>query len=170
MQNQLKDRLRLAMEGPPRVSQAELARVCKVAPPSVNDWLSGKSKSMEASKLLAAARLLQVSPDWLATGRGPIHPQREINVKDQGDEMRSASHFPEWNPVIWAEAEKWIRFEERAGVVFQPVRRAERLMEIYRDVLADGGSLTPEHAEAFIRAVRSQREKEEGNGTARGGP
>lgn len=102
MTSTLSDRLREAMVGPPRVSQAALARACGVSAPSVNDWLSGKSKSMEASKLLAAARLLHVSADWLATGRGP----REMNVKQQAADVRGASQIEEWNPVIWAEAEK----------------------------------------------------------------
>ena len=68
----LQDRLRLAMAGPPRVSQAALAKACGVKPPSVSDWLSGKTKRLEGANLLAAARLLRVSPEWLATGKGAM--------------------------------------------------------------------------------------------------
>ena len=70
MLSTLADRLRESMQGPPKVSGLDLANACKVAPASVSGWLSGKSKTMEASNLLAAARLLNVDPDWLATGVG----------------------------------------------------------------------------------------------------
>ena len=59
------------MKGPPEVTGAELARACGVKPASVSNWLSGDSKTMEASNLLAAARRCNVGPDWLATGVGP---------------------------------------------------------------------------------------------------
>ena len=74
MLSTLAERLLEAMKGPPQVSAAELARACKVKPPSVNGWTSGDSKTMEASNLLAAARLCGVSPDWLATGIGGKKP------------------------------------------------------------------------------------------------
>lgn len=63
------DRLRQAMAGPPKVSQAALARACGISAPSVNDWLSGKTKNIEGQNLLKAAEFLKVDPKWLATGR-----------------------------------------------------------------------------------------------------
>lgn len=51
--------------------QASLARHCGVKPPSVADWVSGKSKSLEGENLLKAAEFFGVTPTWLATGRGP---------------------------------------------------------------------------------------------------
>lgn len=66
----LKERLALAMAGPPRVSQASLARACGISAPSVNDWVSGKTKTIEGKNLLNAADFLRVSPSWLAEGRG----------------------------------------------------------------------------------------------------
>lgn len=89
----LSERLKKAMDDA-GVSQAELARACKVKPPSVNGWLSGKSKFLRGENLLAAARALRVSQDWLATGRGemcndaaPVEPGDEfvpverVNIK-----------------------------------------------------------------------------------------
>lgn len=50
-----------------------------------------------------------------------------------------------------AQAVQWVRFEEaRAGVPYHPERHAQRLMSLYRQIEADGGSLSPEHAEAII--------------------
>lgn len=68
----LKDRLAIAMAGPPKVSKAALARACGVTPPSVNDWCSGKTKSLEGVNLIKAATRLQISPQWLATGKGEM--------------------------------------------------------------------------------------------------
>lgn len=68
----LQERLKLVMAGPPKISQAALARACGVRPPSVNDWISGKTKSIEGENLLLAAQFLRVHPLWLATGKGPM--------------------------------------------------------------------------------------------------
>jgi transcriptional regulator with XRE-family HTH domain len=70
----LSERLERAMKQA-GVSQAELARACKVKPPSVHGWLNGKAKFMRAENLLAAAKRLKVSQDWLATGVGSMCPQ-----------------------------------------------------------------------------------------------
>lgn len=69
----LSERLRQAMDDA-GVSQAELARACGVKPPSVHGWLSGKAKFLRGENLLTAARVLRVSQDWLATGKGPKNP------------------------------------------------------------------------------------------------
>jgi phage repressor protein C with HTH and peptisase S24 domain len=68
----LQERLKLAMAGPPKVSQAALARACGIRAPSVNDWLSGKTKTIEGQNLLIAADFLKVQPMWLATGKGSM--------------------------------------------------------------------------------------------------
>lgn len=68
----LQERLKLAMAGPPKVTQAALARACGVRAPSVNDWISGKTKTIEGQNLLIAADFLKVLPMWLATGKGPM--------------------------------------------------------------------------------------------------
>ena len=72
--NTLGARLRAALAGPPKKSQAALARACGVKPPSVHDWLSGETKTIEGQNLLRAAKFLGVSPEWLTTGKGPKHP------------------------------------------------------------------------------------------------
>jgi len=53
-------------------SQSEIASFVRISPPSVNDWLSGKTKRLKAETALAAARLMGVSADWLATGKGSM--------------------------------------------------------------------------------------------------
>jgi transcriptional regulator with XRE-family HTH domain len=47
---------------------------------AVNDWLSGKTKSLKASTLLKAAKALAVSPQWLESGVGVKSTQSENRV------------------------------------------------------------------------------------------
>ena len=68
----LQERLRQVLAGPPKISQAALARACGIKPPSVNDWISGKTKTIEGQNLLLAADFLKVTPMWLATGKGAM--------------------------------------------------------------------------------------------------
>lgn len=70
----LAKRLKFAMDEAD-VSQAQLARLCGVKPPSVHGWLSGKSKFLRGENLLMAAKALGVSQTWLATGKGAMRSQ-----------------------------------------------------------------------------------------------
>jgi transcriptional regulator with XRE-family HTH domain len=58
------------------ITLAELARQAGVKPPSVCDWLSGKTKAenLKAAPLLRAALFLQVNPSWLLMGKGSRDP------------------------------------------------------------------------------------------------
>lgn len=67
----ISERLKIAMQAA-GVTQAELARRCNVKPPSVNGWLNGKAKFLRGENLLAAAKALNVSQHWLATGQGEM--------------------------------------------------------------------------------------------------
>ncbi|SDQ72425.1 hypothetical protein SAMN04490192_2911 [Pseudomonas lundensis] len=81
----LQERLKLAMAGPPKVTQAALARACGIRAPSVNDWISGKTKTIEGQNLLIAADYLKVLPMWLATGKGPMRKEGATTELDQGE-------------------------------------------------------------------------------------
>lgn len=70
----LSDRLRLAMAETPGMTQVKLAKVCGVSQPSVNDWLSGKTKTVRGPGLLFAAAALGVNALWLGTGKGGMRP------------------------------------------------------------------------------------------------
>lgn len=86
----LAERLKDAMNGPPKVTGKALAAACHVSTASVSDWLSGKSKTMEGSNLLAAADFLHVSPKWLATGVGIKYAnttQTSHHVSDNGPDV-----------------------------------------------------------------------------------
>jgi len=83
----LKERLKLAMAGPPKVTQAALARACGIRAPSVNDWISGKTQTIEGQNLLIAADFLGVLPMWLATGKGQM--RKDGHREDKPGSMES---------------------------------------------------------------------------------
>ena len=56
------------------MNQAELARRAGVKPASVNNWLSGKTKTLKGENLLRAATALQCNPRWLSSGVGAPTP------------------------------------------------------------------------------------------------
>ncbi|MET3512767.1 phage repressor protein C with HTH and peptisase S24 domain [Pseudacidovorax sp. 1753] len=72
MQSTLAERMRIALEGPPKRTQAALAKACGIKPPSVSAWLSGETKSVEGTNLVNAAAFLGVNPKWLGEGLGPM--------------------------------------------------------------------------------------------------
>ncbi|MBJ8432858.1 LexA family protein [Acinetobacter pittii] len=83
--NTLAERLRYAMEvlPPKKIKGVDLARAVGVKPPSVSDWLSGKSKTMEGENLLKASKFLGVNPNWLASGNGSPHEtSKKTNEED----------------------------------------------------------------------------------------
>jgi len=80
----LSERLKLAMSAAD-VTQSELARACGVKPPSVHGWLSGKSKFLRGENLLAAAKFLGVSQEWLASGKLPMYVKEDDNAHQGPD-------------------------------------------------------------------------------------
>jgi hypothetical protein len=93
----LSKRLRFAMD---RVgmSQAELARKCGIKQPSVNGWLSAKSRYLRGENLLKASQALGVSSAWLVSGNGDMHSSGsvmqhhgELTLKSVVEAMRGMS-------------------------------------------------------------------------------
>lgn len=82
----LADRLRQAM-AEAQMTQKALADAVGVKPPSVNGWLSAKSKFLRGENLLKAAKALGVSDVWLAEGKGPMRaaPPSIEDSTDWGD-------------------------------------------------------------------------------------
>lgn len=163
--NTLKERLASAMAGPPKITQQGLATAAGVKQSSVNDWLSGKSKSMRGDNLIAVAKHLKVNPSWLATGKG----QREMNVKGDVGDVQPASQSDAFDPVILSRALIYFEYE-RKGYGYpptHPLRLAQRLIDLYQQTAADGGDLTPEHSAEITEAIRRHKAKSPG-GVKRG--
>ena len=88
-----------------RISQPELAKRARVTKSAVSQWENGSIKELKADHLLAAAKTLNVSPDWLVTGRGSKHRTHDM---DKGSEP-TASLIP---LLTWAQVRDW---HETAG-------------------------------------------------------
>lgn len=63
-----------------KMTKADLARACKVAPPTISDWESGAIKTLEAPNLLKICDALHVDPWWLLlgtdNGKAPITEEK----------------------------------------------------------------------------------------------
>lgn len=102
--NTLRERLAIALAKKRGGSQAGLARACHVTGPSVSDWFSGKTKTMKAATLLAAARYLGVSATWLESGLGPMHAAEATILSVAEPEPRPpAWPFQSITPAQWSQ-------------------------------------------------------------------
>jgi transcriptional regulator with XRE-family HTH domain len=94
----MRERLAAAMDGPPPTSQAALARAVGISQPTVNNWLSGQTKTIRGDLLVRVAAQLDVRPEWLANGDGPMRPTdaRESQpARTDPERMRDAMRFLE---------------------------------------------------------------------------
>lgn len=60
------------------LTQAQLAHACGIKPPSVSQWFSDglkRTTMIAGDSLVAAAKALGASPEWIVTGRG----QRDLS-------------------------------------------------------------------------------------------
>lgn len=87
--NTLASRLTKALKDKQGLTQAGLARACGVKPPSVSDWINGKTKTVEGANLINAAEYLGVRGKWLATGLGPMRldEQQANEVKEESAQV-----------------------------------------------------------------------------------
>ena len=102
------------------------------------------------------ARRLEATLDLPTAWMDVDQAERDSNAKKQPGEMRPESQNETLDRVMLDAAEAWVRFEEGAGIEFQPVRRLERLMEIARMMRDNGGALSPTQAQQLIDAVRNR--------------
>lgn len=96
------ERLKDVMMGPPKITNRALAAACGVSQPSVSEWRTGETKSIEGRNLLAAAEFLGVRPKWLAEGVGPKYPdpmphqprfeERRANYEAQSWPFKTVTH------------------------------------------------------------------------------
>jgi hypothetical protein len=70
MASPLQTRIKLCMDRKPGLRPAEIARLCRVKPPSVWGWINGDTKSMSAETSRLAAVVFGCDQNWLATGAG----------------------------------------------------------------------------------------------------
>lgn len=65
----LASRLKLAL-AESGATKTDLWKACGISSGAVTQWFDGTTKQLEGKNLIAAAKVLKVNPDWLATGLG----------------------------------------------------------------------------------------------------
>lgn len=75
MQSEFKDRLKLARKNA-KMTQAQLAKAVNTTQGSISDLESGRNKT--STNTLQIANVLQVNPNWLATGEGEMIIKSDI--------------------------------------------------------------------------------------------
>lgn len=179
-ESMLKDRLKAAMEGPPRVRQNALAKAVGVAAPTVNDWLSGKSQTIRGQYLVRVAKELGVSADWLATGRGQMRPSRQTHAEPGNEREFFAPHSPA--PSQFGRPDPDILVS--AGVALDLLETTEgrptllpptdlpawlrKLAAFYVTVEEAGGELTVPQLQELMRAAIQRRDKTGGSDGKKG--
>lgn len=90
---ELKDRLLLALKKAD-INQHELARRCKVSHPTVNQWLSGTTKSIRGDTAVLVANALNVDLIWLLTGNGEMIKKENIDDTNHKDLLDQYVQIP----------------------------------------------------------------------------
>jgi transcriptional regulator with XRE-family HTH domain len=152
----LAQRLARALAGPPKISQASLARACRIAAPSVNDWLSGKTQTMEAANCFAAARHLGVNPEWLATGKGPMRLNQSAPEKLSPPDRGSASQPVGLDAGILHEAVTLLLFDLDHGGMRAARSASDLLARLYLRLAEAGGRLPPDEERDFEDQARAR--------------
>lgn len=112
----LQERIAELAKDMPRGWKAQLAKHCGVKAPSVSDWVSGETKTLEGANLLSAAEFFGVHPTWLESGKGLKYlagHQQTTTVNKSNIEPSAAGTVP---VVSWVQAGEW------CGIIdnFQP--------------------------------------------------
>lgn len=152
----LKDRMALAMLGPPKIKQTDVARACGVDASTVNDWVSGRSKTIKGENLIAVARFLGVSPEWLATGRGNMRPSEE-DVNFSPVRAGTASQTERIDPTTLGKAMKFARAYLAARGEPKDIEGRPHLVAVAYEVVAEIERTTDEAD--FIEALGRMTER-----------
>lgn len=121
------------------MSQTDLANACGIKPPSVNNWLSGETKMIGGENLVAVARALSTSPEWIMTGKGDAHRQSQPARLDQ---------------QMMAEALVAVmKAQEAMRLAFRPAAIAEALARAYDIRILSPGPMLRADLDAFDRMI-----------------
>ncbi|HLS21968.1 MAG TPA: helix-turn-helix transcriptional regulator [Paenalcaligenes sp.] len=82
-----------------QLSQQQLAKMCRLSQSAISNYENGTRKV--AREIFILARVLNVSPLWLAEGQGPKEPTL---VKQQSEPQASAYETTYW-PFKWVQPE-----------------------------------------------------------------
>lgn len=155
----LAERLKYAMEilPPKKIKGVELARAVGVKPPSVSDWLSGKSKKMEGENLLKAAKFLGVNASWLASGIGtPTVKNKQIiqnedlsNILFKDLNLHKIPIFDYVQAGLWKE----VSYDGATPLSYTYTDYLGAMPEAIFSVIVQGNSMEPDFKEGDMLIV-----------------
>lgn len=127
----------------------------------VNRW---RARGRVGVKSLDKVRriLTRTNLDWLNSGVGVATRDDGVINNDQG--MRTESQIDDVDTLILSRAELWVRAEEYAGLQYQPMTRARRILALCDVIRADGGELSPKHIFELVHAARIKGATHAGSG------
>jgi len=121
----LAERMTLALSQTPGLTQAELARACRISTASVNNWFSGETKTLKGKNLVAAAARLGVNPMWLSGDGGPMRTAAQADNASEGPVVHglvpliSSVQAGTWSEIVDAfqpgDADEWLPCPVRHG-------------------------------------------------------
>ena len=122
---------------------------------------NASARQIENALGLAAGSLdypADIAPDSPLTPSGERNPLRGL-----------ACHFQTLDASILLEAERWVMiFEAADGAKWAPLRRMQKLADVYARIVADGGLLSEEHHADYMRELNEAVERRSGGGDDRG--
>ena len=89
------------------VTQGQVAEACGVSGPAVNQWLTGKTRSVDPRYLADVAACTNASLSWLMTGKGD--PGRRARDPLSTAEERLLRDFRRLTPKVRAEVGRLVR-------------------------------------------------------------
>lgn len=95
------ERLAQAMDARGKIA-ADLSRVTKKKAASVSDWLSGKTKMMEADNAAVVCSFLRINHDWLFFGKGSSGLETVYENTEPGPDIQGRVPL-----VSWVQAGAW---------------------------------------------------------------
>lgn len=165
----LKDRLKSLLDENPGLNQTGLARACGIKPPSVNDWFSGKTKTLKGQNLLRAAAYFGVNAEWLSSGRGEKWVKDSPQAGEKSSNPVPPSHLVSLDPDIVFEALTLLRHDEQHAGPYKPRAEAERLAYLLEWVIAEGGRLSNASNRVFWDQVAARQTGVDGDGRLEAG-
>lgn len=97
---EFKDRLQAQMKAQ-GLSASDLSKATGVSKGTVSFWVNGVNGA-KGKNLMALAKALKCSPDWLSSGTGPRSPEFDANVEPAQGPVR----FYEYPEISWVQAGK----------------------------------------------------------------
>ncbi len=170
MASPLQTRIKLCMDRKPGLRPAEIARLCRVKPPSVWGWINGDTKSMSAETSRLAAAVFGCDQNWLATGAGSPNWRADVGAADPDgggatEAPAAAEHRPE--AVAPAAANQDAQLPDDARVLarhfneFQGPARTALLLTLLNTInnaRVTAASASADTAVAEARATRPSRQ------------